>query len=71
MVILLVIIIYIIIGFIEIPNLYRSKQKKELVIYSVTFSFAFLLSFLLSIGVKVPSPAKSIEKIVMFILGTG
>lgn len=69
MTVFLVILIYIIIGFIEISHLYHKKQKKELVLYSITFTFAFVLSILLSLGVKVPSPAKAIEKIVMLILG--
>ena len=69
MVVVLVILAYIIIGAIEIVPLVKKKEKKELVLYSATFLFAFVISVLLSLGVKIPSPAKPIEKIVMTILG--
>lgn len=69
MVTVLVILGYIIIGFIEIVPLYKKKQKKELILYSITFTIAFVMSVLLSLGVKIPSPAKPIEKIVLTILG--
>ena len=69
MLVVLVIIVYVIIGYIEIAHLYNKKQKKELVLYSITLIFAFTLSVLLCLGVKIPSPANPIEKIVMTILG--
>jgi len=69
MVTVLVILGYIIIGFIEIVPLYKKKQKKELILYSITFTITFVMSVLLSLGVKIPSPAKPIEKIVLTILG--
>ena len=69
MVTVLVILGYIIIGFIEIVPLYKKKQKKELILYSITFTIAFVMSVLLSLGIKIPSPAKPIEKIVLTILG--
>lgn len=67
--ILLIILAYLIIGIIEIIPLIKNKQKKELILYSVTFISAFTLSVLLSLGVKIPSPAKPIEKVVKFIIG--
>ncbi|MBF8984066.1 hypothetical protein IZY60_11005 [Lutibacter sp. B2] len=69
MVTVLVILGYIIIGFIEMVPLYKKKQKKELVLYSVTFTIAFGMSLLISVGVKIPSPAEPIKKIVLVILG--
>lgn len=65
----IIIIGYIIIGIIEIIPLIKQNKKKELVLYSVLFGSAFIISLLLSIGVKIPSPAKPIEKIVEAIVG--
>ena len=69
MMFVLVILVYALIGFIEIVPLVKKKQRKELVLYSVTFGLAFIISLLLSLGVKIPSPAKPIERLVLFILG--
>lgn len=65
----IVTLLYAVIGFSEIYPLVKNKRKKELVLYSVTFSAAFILSLLLSLGVKVPSPAKPIEEVVKFFMG--
>ncbi|MFZ5966901.1 MAG: hypothetical protein ACOYVK_06975 [Bacillota bacterium] len=65
----LVILAYIVIGAIEIIPLIKKKQKKELVVYSVLFGGAFILSLLLSLGVEIPSPAKYITKIVEAVVG--
>jgi len=64
-----VIVAYIIIGVIEIVPMIKKNQKKELVLYAITFGGAFVLSVLLSLGVKIPSPAKPIEKIVQAVIG--
>ncbi|MCG8500524.1 MAG: hypothetical protein MJB12_08985 [Firmicutes bacterium] len=69
MMFVLVILAYALIGFIEIVPLVQKKQRKELVLYSVTFGLAFIISLLLSLGVKIPSPARPIERLVLFILG--
>ncbi|WP_432661823.1 hypothetical protein R9X47_14755 [Wukongibacter baidiensis] len=66
---ILIILGYLIIGIIEIVPLYKNNKKKELVVYSIFFSAAFIISLLLSLGVKIPSPAKPIETIVNTILG--
>jgi len=62
--VIIIIITYLIIGIIEIIPLIKKKMKKELIIYSVTFITAFVLSILLSLGVKIPSPAKPIENVI-------
>jgi EamA domain-containing membrane protein RarD len=59
--ILLVILIYILIGVLEVFSLIKQNKKKELILYSVIFSWAFILSILLNLSVKIPSPAKPIE----------
>ena len=66
---ILIILGYLIIGAIEIIPLYRKKQKKELTVYCIFFLAAFIISLLLSLGVKIPSPAKPIEAIVKAVLG--
>lgn len=65
----LIILGYLIIGTIEIVPLYKENKKKELVVYSIFFLAAFIISLLLSLGVKIPSPARPIEAIVKAILG--
>ncbi|MCT4605161.1 MAG: hypothetical protein N4A64_03505 [Marinisporobacter sp.] len=66
---ILVIIVYIIIGILEIVPLIKRNQKKELVLYTVLFTTAFIMSLLISLDVKIPSPAKPIEKIVKAVIG--
>lgn len=52
-----------------ILSLVIKKQKKELVLYVSTLLLAFVISLLLSLGVKVPSPLITIEKIILTIIG--
>jgi hypothetical protein len=58
---ILVVLFYIVIGYLEFSVLYKQNKKQEMVLYSVVFFSAFLLSMLLMLGVKIPSPAKPIE----------
>lgn len=69
MVTTLIIIGYIIIGVWEIKPLYKKKEYKELAVYIALYSVAFVTSVLLSLGVKIPSPAEPIAKIVEAIVG--
>jgi hypothetical protein len=62
--IILVILIYIIIGGLGFLSLTKQNKKKELILYSVVLIWAFILSILLNLGVKIPSPAKPIEDFV-------
>lgn len=55
---LLVLIPYTLIGIIEITPLVKARQVKKLLLYSVIFFVAFVISLLLSFNVKIPSPAK-------------
>ncbi len=66
---IIIIIIYLIIGIVEMYPLYKKNQKKELILYSVLFFVAFVMSLLLSLGIEIPSPADGIEKIVKGIVG--
>lgn len=67
--VVLVILAYLIIGVLEVTPLVMNKQKKELTLFSILFGTAFVMSILLSLGVKIPSPAKPIENVVLWIMG--
>jgi len=54
---------------VEIVPLYRKKQAREMVLYISIFTIALVLSILIAIEIKVPSPAKAMGEIVMSILG--
>lgn len=71
MIVVLVIIAYVIIGYFEISRLNNNNQKKELVLYSITFFLAFIISILISLDIKIPSTVMLTEKIITSILGGG
>lgn len=58
---LFVIAAYILIGILEITPIAKAGQVKELSVYLTFIIAAFVLSFLLSIEVKIPSPAKPLN----------
>ncbi|KPU45469.1 hypothetical protein OXPF_07020 [Oxobacter pfennigii] len=66
---ILVIVVYAIIGFYEMFPMIKNKQKKELILYGITFGTAFILSMLLSLGVEIPSPADPIEAVINYVIG--
>ncbi|MCG8540049.1 MAG: hypothetical protein MJA82_08940 [Clostridia bacterium] len=66
---ILIILAYLVIGIIEMVPLYKKNRKKELTVYTIFFLTAFIISLLLSLGVKIPSPAKPIEDVINRILG--
>jgi len=65
----LIILVYFVIALLEVIPLYKKKQKKEVLAYSLLLSLALILSILISLGVELPSASRIIEKIVKFILG--
>lgn len=65
----LIILGYLIVGFVEIIPLIKKGRKKELILYSAIFLSAFVISLLLSLGVDLPSPATPIENAIKFIVG--
>jgi len=68
MVIAIVMIAYILVGVIEwVPML--KKREKGLFVYGFLFLGAFTISLLLSLNVKMPSPAHGIEAILSVLLG--
>jgi hypothetical protein len=48
----------------EVPYLLREKLWRELTVFSVLWLLGFALSFLLTIGVELPSPADGIEYLI-------
>lgn len=67
--VIIVIVIYSIILFVEVPSLFQQEKKKELILYFTLITFSFILNLLLSLDIKIPSPAEPIKKIVFMILG--
>ncbi len=64
----IVIIIYVLIGLFQTMPMIRKGQRKEAVLYISILSIAFTISLLLSLGVKMPSIAKPIEKLVKMVI---
>ncbi|MCT4509834.1 MAG: hypothetical protein N4A48_13960 [Tepidibacter sp.] len=69
MIIFLIILAYLIIGFLEIVPLVKKHKNKELILYCSIFSISLIMSILLGFGVEIPSPAKYIEKVVLMVVG--
>lgn len=69
MVVFMIIVVYLIIGFLEIVPLVKNHKKKELILYCSIFSVSLVISILLGLGVEIPSPAKYIEKVVLMVIG--
>lgn len=61
---IIVILIFTIIALVEIKPLYKNKQKKELILYSILLASSFILSILMSFGIKLPSVSSFIKVIV-------
>lgn len=55
----------------EITPLHRGKKTAELVIYVIFIAFSYIISLLLVLGVKIPSPAVPIKNAVMSLVGGG
>ncbi|MCY6355637.1 hypothetical protein [Clostridium sp. ZS2-4] len=66
---LVIIVFYITVMVLEGRDFLKNNQKKEMGIYFIAMTAALVLSVLLSLGVKIPSPAPLIEKIVNMIVG--
>ncbi len=46
----------------------KSRKKKENLIYGTLLALSFVILFLFSVGVNIPSPAKGIEDVVKLIV---
>jgi hypothetical protein len=67
--IILVIIAYAFLVYIQLVPLYKNKQWKDFWVNSSIWFFSFLVAVLLSMGVKIPSPADPIKEFITAIFG--
>lgn len=67
--VLLVLLAFAGIGAIDLPDMIKSKQRRDLIIYSVIFVLVFTLGILVAAGVKIPSPIKAIQAFYRDVLG--
>ncbi|MCY6485191.1 hypothetical protein OW763_12665 [Clostridium aestuarii] len=66
---IIIIVAYIVITLLEVIPLFKNQQKKEMILYINMMVIALVLSVLLSRGIKIPSPAVFIEKLITSIIG--
>ena len=66
--IVLLIIVFICIILIDVPDLIEKKCRHELIIYSAFIGLAFILSICLITGIPIPSPVKASRYVVKNIL---
>ncbi|MFT9494391.1 hypothetical protein [Anaerosolibacter sp.] len=64
-----IIVAYMVIGFFEIIPLIQQREKKKIVLYTMTLFLAFVISLLLGLGIHIPSPATPIERIIQAVVG--
>lgn len=65
---LLIIAIYALIIFIEVPPLYKDNDIKKIILYLFLIAVPLTIDVLLSFNVQIPSPSKGIKKIVLMII---
>jgi hypothetical protein len=65
----LVSVMYCLLAIYEFIPLYKNKEKNDLLINSILFIMSFVIAILLCVGIKIPSPAPYIEKIVTLLVG--
>jgi hypothetical protein len=53
----------------ELIPIYQKKQKRLFRVYASMLAAEYILAVLLSLGVKIPSPAEPIKRIVSMIFG--
>ncbi len=68
---LYVILIFLIISFITLPDVIKGNSKKELIVVCSILCFGFILSSLYALGIDLPSPLVGIENFLKNILKLG
>lgn len=53
----------------ELIPIYKQKKWKVFWVYAILITFSYVIHILFTIGVKIPSPAVPIKKMVSFIFG--
>ena len=51
-----ILLVIVVVVLIDVPTMWKNKQKKELIVYSVLLSIGVTLLILLAVGIKIPSP---------------
>lgn len=54
--IIAILLVTAVIAMIDTPTMWKNKQKKELVVYSLFLFIGVTLLILLAVGIKIPSP---------------
>lgn len=67
--IIIVIAAYILLIMYEFIPLYRQKLYKEFIVNAVLCLLSFTAAALISLDIKIPSPAKPIENAIFWIIG--
>lgn len=68
---IVIIIAFIIIAIMDLPALIKSKQRPDLIIYSVFFVSTLILAMLLLFGIAIPSPIKGAQYFIKDIFHLG
>ena len=68
---LYVILIFLIISFITLPDVIKGNSKKELMVVCSILCFGFVLSSLYALGIDLPSPLVGIENFLRDVLNLG
>lgn len=53
----------------DLIPIFQQKQFKAFWVYIILISFSYILSLLLVIDIKLPSPAEPLKKLVSFVFG--
>jgi hypothetical protein len=68
---LYVILIFLIISFITLPDVIKGNSKKELIVVCSILCFGFILSSLYALGIDLPSPVVGIDSFLRDVLNLG
>lgn len=66
---ILISVTYCLLAIYEFIPLYKNKQNSDFIINSILFIVSFIIAILLCLGVKLPSPAPYIQKIIISLIG--
>lgn len=54
---------------VDIVSIYKDNKRKLLLVYSILWFSSYIIFVLISVNVKIPSPALAIKKLVALIYG--
>lgn len=53
----------------DLIPIFRQKKWKVFWVYTILISFSYIIHFLFTVGVKIPSPAVPLKRFVSYIFG--